>query len=122
MKSFLSQVTTPTLLLYVFLIIMQFAGGLYAASNLEPPPAYTFLYPLGFIWIIGWWLVRDSQKRGVKWVFDMGLFLYIAWPFVMPYYLFKTRGVKAFLTILIFTAAYLGAYLAGAMLYLLLTV
>jgi hypothetical protein len=64
--------------------------------------------------------MRDSRQRGIKWVFDMGLFLYMAWPFIMPYYLFKTRGAKGLLTILIFVGAYVGAYLAGVILYVLL--
>src|SRR5919112_4206686 len=108
MRRFLSQLTAPTIVLYVFLFITQFTNGIYDASGVEPPPAYHVLYPLGLLWAVGWWLMRDSRKRGVKWVFDMGLFLYLAWPIIMPYYLFKTRGVKGFLTIFIFVAAYLG--------------
>lgn len=121
MRRFLPQLTAPTILLYLFLIITQFVNGIYGASEAEPPPAHLLLHPFGFLWAVGWWLMRDSRRRGVKWVFDMGLFLYLAWPFIMPYYLFKTRGVKGFLTILIFVGAYLGANLAGIMLYLLLT-
>lgn len=50
----------------------------------------------------------------------MGLFLYIAWPFVMPYYLLKTRGAKGLLLILAFAGVYVGALIAGAMLHALL--
>jgi hypothetical protein len=65
-------------------------------------------------------LLKDSRSRGVGWVFDMGLFLYIAWPFVMPYYLLKTRGAKGLLLILAFAGVYVGALIAGAMLHALL--
>ena len=122
MRRLLSQLSAPTILLYLYLIITQLANGLYTAGNAEPPAIYYLLYPIGFLWVIGWWLMRDSRNRGVRWVFDMGLFLYIAWPFIMPYYLIKTRGVKGLLTILIFVAAYVGAYVAGVALYVLLTV
>ena len=50
-----------------------------------------------------------------------GLFLYIAWPFIMLYYLFKTRGIKGLLTILAFVVVYLGAYLIGVVIYVLQT-
>jgi hypothetical protein len=50
----------------------------------------------------------------------MGLFLYIAWPVIMPYYLVKTRGAKGLLVILGFVGAYLGAQMAGVALYVLL--
>jgi hypothetical protein len=122
MRRLLSQLSAPAILLYLYLVITQLIGGLYAARNAEPPGIYYLLYPIGFLWVIGWWLARDSRRRGVRWVFDMGLFLYVAWPFIMPYYLLKTRGVKGLLTILLFVAAYLGAYMAGVVLYALLTV
>jgi hypothetical protein len=116
----LSRVTSPTALLYIFLVVTQIIGGVYLSRAAELPPAYTFLYPLGLLWSVGWWMQKDSRKHGVAWVYDMGLFLYIAWPFIMPYYLFQTRGVKAFLTILIFGGVYLGAVAVGAGLYALL--
>ena len=120
MNNFLSQIASPVVLLYVFVIITQMTIGIYVASELELPPLFTLLYPFAFLWVIGWWLLRDSRKRGVKWVFDMGLFLYIAWPLIMPYYLLKTRGAKGLLVILGFAAAYLGAQMLGIALYVLL--
>jgi hypothetical protein len=50
----------------------------------------------------------------------MGLFLYLAWPFVIPYYLFKTRGVKALITILSFAGIFMATYMIGALVYALL--
>ena len=121
MRKLLPSVSSPAALLYLFLIATQVVTGVYLAREAEPPPAFTFLYPLGLLWAVGWWLRDDSRKRGVGWVFDMGLFLYIAGPFFMPYYLLKTRGAKGLLVLLAFAGAYVGALLAGATLYILLT-
>ena len=121
MRKFLPQISSPTALLYLYLIAAQVTTGVYLAREAELPPAFSLLYPLGFLWVVGWWLRRDSRGRGVGWVFDMGLFLYIAWPVVMPDYLLKTRGAKGLLAILACAGAYVGALLAGAALYILLT-
>ncbi len=121
MGKLLSRLSSPAALLYLFLIVTQVVNGLYLAGEAEPPPAFKLLYAFGLLWAVGWWLRRDSAKRGVGWVFDMGLFLYIAWPFVMPYYLLKTRGAKGLVAILVFAGAYVGVLLAGAVLYILLT-
>jgi hypothetical protein len=121
MRKFLPRISSPTALLYLFLIITQATTGVYLAREAEPPPAFSLLYTLGLLWAVGWWLREDSRKRGVGWVFDLGLFLYVAWPIVMPYYLLKTRGAKGLLVILAFAGAYVGALLAGALLYILLT-
>ena len=117
MARFFSLIASPAGLLYLFLLLTQPINGLYDASQVEVPGLYRLLYVLGFIWVIGWWLQQDSRRHGFKWVYDLGLFLYIAWPIILPYYLFKTRGLKALLTILIFLAVYLGAYIIGVIIY-----
>ena len=116
-----SRIATPTALLYVFVVSAQIVSGVYSAGGLEPPEPFTLLYALGFLWVVGWWMQSDSRGRGVGWVLDMGLFLYIAWPVILPYYLLKTRGAKGLLAILIFAGVYAGAFLAGAALRVLLT-
>ena len=120
MSKVLSTLTSPTVLLYIFLILTQIATGMYLASGLEPPAFFTFIYAFGFLWIIGWWLHRDSSRTGVPMAFDMGLFLYVAWPLVLPYYLIKSRGAKGLLVISGFVAVYIGATLTGLILYILL--
>ncbi len=102
----------------MFLLIVQIANALYFARGIEPSAAFELMSSIGFLWLMGWWLKEDSKKRGVKWVYDMGFFLYLAWIFIIPYYLFKTRGLKALLTILSFVGIFLGTYLVGIIVYL----
>ena len=119
MRKLLSHVQSPTGLLYVFVTIAQFGHAIYVASGeFEPNPTFTFIYAMGFLWIIGWWLLRDCRKHRVKWVFDMGLFLYIAWPLLMPYHLLKTRGARGLIGIFGFIGVYLAAWVAGLAFYL----
>ena len=120
MNKFLSQIASPTKLLYMYVAVVQIVSGFYLAGSIEPPPLFALLYALGFLWIIGWWLLKDSRKLGVEWVLDMGLFLYIAWPLIMPYYLLKTRGVKGILAIIVFIGVFVMAAMAGIGLYVLL--
>jgi hypothetical protein len=117
MTQLLKKLTSPTGLLYLFLVLTQIVTGAYRVSGIEPPPSFTVIYILGFLWIIGWWLRADSRRRGVSWVFDMGFFLYVAWPLILPYYILRSRGGKGLLTILCFVAIYIGATVVGAVLY-----
>ncbi|HEY3039895.1 MAG TPA: hypothetical protein VGJ66_14230 [Pyrinomonadaceae bacterium] len=116
----LSKIISPTVLLYTFVTISQFGRGLYLASADGGPPGFMFINAVGFLWILGWWLLKDSRKRGVAWVYDLGLFLYVAWPFIMPYYLLKSRGTKGLFVIVAFAVVYVSALLAGTILYVLL--
>lgn len=121
MRNLPLKVSSPTTLLYLFVVAAQVVTGFYFARGAELPAAFTLLYPFGLLWVVGWWLREDSRSRGVGWVFDMGLFLYIAWPFFMPYDLLKTRGAKGLLSMLAFAGAYVGGLVAGATLSVLLT-
>src|SRR5688572_17271318 len=113
MGTFLSRVASPTGLLCIFVALTQVALGIYAAGQLEPPESFTWIYPYAFLWVLGWWLLTDSRKRGIKLVYDMGMFLYIAGPFFMFYYLLKSRGAKGLLVVLAFVATYVAAMLVG---------
>jgi len=116
MATFLSRILSPAPLLYLFVVITQFAYGAYLGAQLEFPGAVTFLFAVGLLWAVGWWLRTDSRRRGVLSVYDLGFFLYLAWPIVMPYYLIKTRGAKGLLVMLGFVAAYVGAAIIGMVL------
>jgi hypothetical protein len=122
MVTALSRILSPTVLLYSFVLITQFAYGIYAAQQIEAPAGYSLLHWAAQLWIVGWWLRTDSRKRGVVWVYDLGLFLCIAWPLVMPYYLVKTRGARGLLVILGFIGAYIGAAILGIILSVTVTV
>jgi len=114
------KVTPVTVLLYIFLITSQVVTGLYIAGGLEPPALFTLMYAAGLIWILGWWMRDDSKRRGMNWIFDMGFFLLLAWPIVLPYHLLKSRGMKGVLVIIGFAAIYLAAIVSGIVLYLFL--
>lgn len=57
-------------------------------------------YALPFI--IAWWVTADARKRGRGLCYDYDSFIFFAWPFLVPIYLFQTRGIRAFLTLLCF--------------------
>jgi hypothetical protein len=112
----LSRILSPAPLLYTFVVITQLAHGAYLGAQLQFPDGVNLIYAVGVLWAIGWWLRTDSNRRGVLSVYDVGLFLYLAWPVVIPYYLLKTRGAKGLLIILGFVAAYVGAAMIGIIL------
>ena len=120
-NSLISRIVSPTVLLYAFVIASQIGRGIYEVTEGGPPAGFTFVSALGFIWLVGWWLRRDSRLRSISSVYDLGLFLYFLWPFIMPYYLLKTRGARGLLVVLGFAVAYIGGLLVGVTIAALLT-
>ena len=117
----LSRIVSPTVLLYAFAIISEIGDGFYIVTEGEPPRAFTVASGIGLLWILGWWLRRDSRLRGIPWIYDMGMFLYMLWPFIMPYYLIKTRGTWGVIGVLGFLGAYIGGLTVGVIVASLLT-
>ncbi|MEP5765898.1 MAG: hypothetical protein ABJ308_14980 [Halieaceae bacterium] len=63
----------------------------------------------GFLYVIlvGTWVLYDSKSGNFERPFDFGLFLYLFLPFLLVYYLVKTRGHEGVVTYMGFIAIYL---------------
>ena len=109
MTSFPPRVAIPVAFVYASVLLTGGASGAYAARHVEPAGGFLLLY-VGILAAMGYWLTWDSKRYGLTWVWDMGFFLYLAWPVIVPYYLLKTRGVKSSILI---TLSVIGTYVAG---------
>ena len=101
---------------------MQVANAFYLSRGVEPSLAFEYINNYGLLWLMVWWLKEDSKRYRIGWLpqLDLGLFLSMVWMLILPYYLFKTRGIKALITILSFVAIFVGTYLIAFVLFLLL--
>lgn len=87
----------PTLVLWFYFLALGFASEV-AHDNL--PKRADLAASVGFGLIISYWVISDARKRGRTLCYDYDSFVYFAWYFVVPVYLFRTRGPRAFLTML----------------------
>ncbi len=96
----LPKINVPTLLLwfYIFalasLSIMSTADANRSTADLMAQLAL----PL----VLSIWVLSDAHKRGRNLCYDYDTFVFLAWPIIVPVYLFQTRGVRALLTFLCF--------------------
>jgi len=113
------KISKSTIFIYGFTFVAQFTGGLNAAQ-IGFSTAFNYWYFLTLFFALAWWFVNDSRNHDIKWndeYLDMGMFLYIAWIFIVPYYLIKTRGwKKGLLMIGLFLGVYIGAAILGGLL------
>jgi hypothetical protein len=103
---------------------MQAAYGFSTARSGGNPTIQDTWHALTLFWAIGWWFISDSRRYGINWndgFMDMGILLYVACMFIIPYYLFKSRGWKAIYTLVLILGVYLGAHIIGAIMYLVST-
>lgn len=66
--------------------------AIYSLAQLEPSPIVSTLLAFGPVTTVILWLQKDAHRTGVGDVQDLGFFLWLAWPVVIPWYAFKSRG------------------------------
>lgn len=115
MKTALFPARIWTILIFAFLAAMQMERGACAAHRADVPgPSVVFQY-IVLLSLMGYCLNLDSRETRVLRVWDMGFFLSVAWPVIIPYYLVGTRGLKGTLIASLLAALVcLGAFVAGA--------
>ena len=88
------------------------AAAVYGAAQAEPSPLVALFFSFGPLLAVILWLQKDARRTGVGSVLDLGYFLLAAWPIVIPWYAFKTRGHAGWRLLLglftLISSAYLG--------------
>ena len=73
-------------------VFCSLVAAVYAASQIEPSPVVALFLSGGPLIAVIIWLQKDARRTGIGAVQDWGYFLLLAWPVVIPWYAFKTRG------------------------------
>ena len=78
--------------IYVTSAICCLFFGLYGLAHQSPAPVVQLFSTFATIVSVVLWLQADARVRGIRTVHDWGLFVYLAWPVIVPWYAVKTRG------------------------------
>jgi hypothetical protein len=108
-------------LLGILIFVYHFGIGIYSALGLEPLPSFEFLYTAAFLCGVVWWLKAEARTYTVKQVYCLGLLVGIGWIIIIPYHLFKTRGVRGLLPLLALIVSFLAAHLLAIFVYMTLS-
>jgi len=105
-------------LVCVLVFVYHLGHGFYYARGLEPLPTFDFLYMAGFLCGVVWCLRGDTKSSPVVPIYCAGLLVGIGWLFIIPYHLFKTRGVVGLIPLLAFIGVVVSARILAAVVYL----
>ena len=73
-------------------LFASLTAAAYAAAQIDPSSVIALFLSGGPLLGVILWLQKDARRTGVGSVQDLGYFLLLAWPVVIPWYAFKTRG------------------------------
>ena len=83
---------------------LRICYGYYEGISREVPGGFALFGMILLFWLISNWIVNDTKVTNVTWVSQSRFALFIAWPILVPIYLFQTRKFKAFIEIFCFYA------------------
>ena len=101
MPKWLQGIVLPTLMLWVYMLAIGVAAGISPAQQLTWRAEFVSKAALALI--MAGWVKADARKRNWQLCYDYDSFVFFGWMVVVPVYLFRTRGSRAFLTLLWFT-------------------
>ena len=101
----------PTLMLWLYALAFGIASAISSDGRL--PRSADYIARAALALIMASWVIADARKRQRPLCYDYDSFVFVAWPIVVPVYLFRTRGMRAFLTLLCFAGICLVAMLAA---------
>jgi hypothetical protein len=111
-----NMIRTNSYILVVLLLLCAGVAGVEIALNLQEETisastdlAWAFFYVV----LVSVWVQRDSRGKDFEKPFDFGLFLYLFLPFLLFYYLVRTRGFEGVITYLGFLFVYWLPWLSG---------
>ena len=94
-------------------VFCSMTTAIYTLAGIDPSPAVLTFLTFAPLLAVILWLQKDAQRTGVGAVQDWGLFLWLAWPVVIPWYAFKSRGRSGWRLLLGLFALMSSAYLTA---------
>jgi hypothetical protein len=81
--------------------------------QVKPSPIVRTFFSAGPLLAVLVWIQQDAARTGVGSVHDLGLFLWFAWPVIIPWYAWKTRGRAGWRLLFMLFGLIGSAYISG---------
>lgn len=101
------------LMFFLLMAIFGFWEGLFALSPDSERGGARFLFAATLARSLGAWVNVDARKTRFAQPLDYAYFLSTTFPVLILHYLFKTRGLRAFLPVIVAAALFVFAWILG---------
>jgi hypothetical protein len=93
--------------------------AMYVGAGVEPSPAVQTWLAAGPPWMMILWMCQDARRKHIAAVTDLGFFLMLFWPIVIPWYVFNSRGRAGWKLLLGLAALVLATPVTGIIVWIL---
>jgi hypothetical protein len=100
------NITLPFIFLILFYFVNNGFAMVYFLNGRGISSASSFLHTFILVWLLGWWLREDNPNHAKEDGYNFSCGVYIGWTLTTVFYLFRTRGIKAFISLTKFLIVY----------------
>ncbi len=97
--------STPLKPVYITTVACAALGAIYGIFGIHPSLLPVLFITLAPLISVVFWVQNDARLYRLSTIQDFGLFVYLLWPVLVPWYVIKTRGVRAWTLIFLLLAA-----------------
>ena len=90
-------ISKSLIVLVALTVIFALERSVFAAHGTNVPETTESLWTFEFSLILTWWVYADRHARCFSVPFEFEAFVFFAWPVVVPYYLYRSRGGRGLL-------------------------
>jgi len=110
---------SPMLVLLAVLIFVYHASHtFFNLQRLEFPFLADVLYNAAFVCAVGWWIRGENRRHRIAPLYCDGMVVGVGWLVLIPYYLFKTLGLKGFIPLITLIVAFVAGSIVGGLAFL----
>ena len=94
-------------LLAAMMVVYHVGIIIYLVLGEEPLPTFEFLYTFGFLCGIVWFFKAEADRSEVARAYCPGVTIGMAWVFLLPYHLIKSRGTRGLIPLFVIFGTWL---------------
>ena len=86
---------------------------IYGLMGVQPSPLPALFLAFAPLISVIFWVQSDARFHRLATIQDLGFFVYLLWPVLVPWYVIKTRGTRAWRLALLLLAAVVAPLILG---------
>jgi hypothetical protein len=101
----MTQSSAPLKSVFVTTVATSTVAVIYGLLGVHPSPLPALIMAFAPLISVIVWVQSDARFHRFATIQDLGLFVYLLWPVVLPWYVIKTRGARAWTLALLLVGA-----------------
>src|SRR5438309_354548 len=109
----MTEPSAPLKSVFVTTVAASTVAVIYGLMGVQPSPLPALFLAFAPLISVIFWVQSDARFHRLATIQDLGFFVYLLWPVLVPWYVIKTRGTRAWTLALLLLGAVVAPLILG---------